>query len=194
MEQVRSFVAIELNQEIREKLGEVQALLQSRGIADQVRWVKPGGVHLTLKFLGNVPVPRVKELVVAVKQASEGIGPFVLDFGGLGCFPNPRRPSVIWVGVQGDTEVLAHLQGRVEERLAVLGFPPEKRAYTPHLTLGRVRRRTARRERSRLGELLQKQEVETLADMAVREVALMKSVLSPAGARYSQLAVVELEG
>lgn len=194
MEQVRSFVAIELNQEIREKLGEVQALLQSKGMADQVRWVKPGGVHLTLKFLGNVPVPRVKELAVAVKQASEGIDPFVLDFGGLGCFPNPRRPSVIWVGVQGDTEVLAHLQGRVEQHLAVLGFPPEKRAYTPHLTLGRVRRRTGHRERSRLGDLLQKQNIETLADMAVREVALMKSVLSPAGAQYSQLAVVPLEG
>jgi 2'-5' RNA ligase len=194
MEEIRSFVAIELSDETRDKLGSTQALLKSKGISDQVRWVRPRGIHLTLKFLGDVPIDKVQEIVVAIRQASEGTGPFSLSFGGLGCFPNVRRPNVIWVGIFGDTETLVHLQGRVENRLAVLGFPPEKRKYTPHLTLGRLGRHVSSKERGRLGGMIQTERIDTLAELEVCEISLMKSVLSPAGAQYSRLAVVELEG
>lgn len=194
MEQVRSFVAIQLNDQIKEKLDETQALLKGKGIGDQVRWVRPGGIHITLKFLGDVPVDRVKEIVLAVKHACEGVSPFSLTFGGLGCFPSVSRPNVVWIGVQGDTRKLTNLQDRIEDSLAILGFPPEKRKYTPHLTLGRVGRHVNRRERGRLGGLIQTQSIETLGEMEAHEVSLMKSVLSPAGARYSRLAVVKLEG
>jgi 2'-5' RNA ligase len=194
MEQIRTFVAIELNDQIRAKLGETQALLKGKGIADQVRWVRPEAIHITLKFLGNVPVDRVNEIAVAIRQASEGIGPFSLGFGGLGCFPSVGRPNVIWIGVQGATKTLTHLQDRIEGSLAVLGFPPEKRKYTPHLTLGRVGRHIKRGERGRLGGLIQTESIDTLGEMEVHEVSLMKSVLSPAGAKYGQLAVVKLEG
>ena len=193
MEQVRSFVAIELTDQIREKLGETQAWLKTEGIADQVRWVKPEGIHLTLKFLGDVPVGRVNAIAVAITRACEGIRPFSLGFGDLGCFPSVSRPNVVWIGVQGDTKELAHLQSRVEDRLAILGFPREQRKYTPHLTLGRVSRHVQRRERGRLGTLIQTQDIEPLGEMEVHEVSLMKSVLSPAGAKYSQLAGVKLE-
>ena len=192
MERIRSFVAIELSDQIREQLGETQALLKSEGIADQIRWVRPEGIHLTLKFLGDVPVDKVKEIVVAIRQASEGVGSFSVSFAGLGCFPRVSRPNVVWIGVLGDTEELTHLQARIEDNLAVLGFPPEKRKYTPHLTLGRVRKHISRQERGRLGGMIQTQIIGTLGEMEVHEVSLMNSVLSPAGAKYSRLGVVEL--
>jgi 2'-5' RNA ligase len=194
MEQVRSFVAIELTDQIREKLGETQAWLKTEGIADQVRWVKPEGIHLTLKFLGDVPVDRVKGVVIAITRACKGIGPFSLSFLDLGCFPSVSRPNVVWIGVRGDTKELAHLQSRIEDSLAILGFSRERRKYTPHLTLGRVSRHVQRRERARLGTLIQTRNLETLGEMEVHEVSLMKSVLSPAGANYCQLAGVRLEG
>jgi 2'-5' RNA ligase len=194
MEQIRSFVAIQLNDQIREELRETQDLLKSKGLADQVRWVRPEAIHVTLKFLGNIPADRVNEIVVAIRQASEGIGPFSVSFGGLGCFPSTSRPNVIWIGVPGDTKTLIRLQSKIEDRLTVLGFPPEKRKYTPHLTLGRVGRHVSSKERGRLGGIIQTECTDTLSEMEVNEVSLMKSVLSPEGAKYSRLAVVQLEG
>jgi 2'-5' RNA ligase len=193
MEQIRSFVAIELGDDLKKGLTETQELLKGRGIADLVRWVKPGGIHLTLKFLGNVPADRINEIVVAISQGSHGIRPFALSFGGLGCFPSPSRPNVIWIGVDGDTETLTRLQGSIEDLLSVLGYPPEKRKYTPHLTLGRVARHVDTGERRQLGRLIEKQSIDLLGEMTVLEVSLMKSELSPAGAKYTRLAAIDLE-
>lgn len=194
MEQIRSFVAIELNDQIREELGETQEILKSKGLMDHVRWVRPEGIHVTLKFLGNMPVDRVDEVVVAIRQASEDTGPFSISFGGLGCFPSTSRPNVIWIGLLGDTKTLIRLQGRIENGLGVLGFPREKRKYSAHLTLGRVNRHVSSRERGHLGGIVQTERIDPLGEMEVQEVSLMKSVLSPAGAKYSRLAAVQLEG
>ena len=194
MEQIRSFVAIELSDHLKQELREPQALLKSKGITDEVRWVKPEGLHLTLKFLGNVPADKVKEIVVAITQARLGVEPFNLTFGGLGCFPTARRPNVIWVGVEGETESLARLQANIENRLSVLGYPPEKRKYTPHLTLGRVARHVKGSDRRRLGGVIQTQDIGLLGEMKVRKVSLMRSDLSPAGAKHARLKVVKLEG
>jgi len=193
MEQVRSFVAIELSDEVKESLGQVQALLKRKEIADLVRWVRPEGMHITLKFLGNVPVNRIGEITVGLDQASKGIARFGLSFEGLGCFPSARRPNVIWVGLLGDTRTLALLRQRIEDNMATLGFPPEKRNFTPHLTLGRVGRRVGSNERGRLGGLIDMQTLDTVGQIQVQEVSLIRSVLSPAGAKYSRLAVVQLE-
>jgi len=193
MEQIRSFVAIELDEELRHQLSRIQRSLESKGVADEVRWVKPDGVHLTLKFLGNVPASKIKEIVLAVTQGRDGVMPFTISFGGLGCFPTTKRPNVIWVGVGGDTTTLVRLQTAIEDRLSVLGYLPEKRGYTPHLTLGRVARHVTDRDRRRLGDLIQEQAVGSLGEMQVREVCLMKSELSPAGARHTRLAAVPLE-
>ncbi len=193
MEQIRTFVAIELDDDLKRGLTETQDLLKGRGIADLVRWVKSGGIHLTLKFLGNVPADTINEIVVAISQGSQGIRPFALSFGGLGCFPSPSRPNVIWIGVDGDTETLTRLQGSIEDRLSVLGYPPEKRKYTPHLTLGRVARHVETGERRHLGRLIEKQSIDLLGEMTVLKVSLMKSELSPAGAKYTRLAAIDLE-
>jgi 2'-5' RNA ligase len=193
MEQIRSFVAIELSDQLRTQLGQVQESLMSKGITDQVRWVKPEGIHLTLKFLGNVPADSVKEISVAVEQASRGIAPFDISLGGLGCFPTTSRPNVLWIGIEGDTVALVELQNSIEANLSRLGYPEEKRGYTPHLTLGRVHRRVGGADRRRLGDLIQTHSAEPLGGMKVSEISLMKSQLSPSGARYSRLAVAPLE-
>jgi 2'-5' RNA ligase len=194
MEQIRSFVAIELSDQLKEKLCLIQESLKGRGIADQVRWVKPEGMHLTLKFLGDVPADRVKEISLAMAEGSRDVGPFNVGFAGLGCFPSPRRPSVLWVGVEGDTKTLTELQASIEAGLSRLGYPPEKRKYTPHLTLGRVGRHVGDGDRRRLGSLIGAHSIEPLGGMEVHQVSLMRSELSPAGARYSRLEVARLEG
>jgi 2'-5' RNA ligase len=193
MEQIRSFVAIELSDQLKTELGQVQESLKSKGIADQVRWVKPQGIHLTLKFLGNVPADSVKGISLAVDQASRGSVPFDINLGGVGCFPTTRRPNVVWIGVEGDTAALVELHGKIEASLSRLGYPEERREYTPHLTLGRVHRRVGSRDRRRLGSLVHAHSIEPLSGMRVCEVSLMRSQLSPSGARYSRLAVAPLE-
>jgi 2'-5' RNA ligase len=193
MERIRSFVAIELEDELKQELRQVQRDLSSRGIRDEVRWVKPEGIHLTLKFLGNVPAAKVESIEVALAEACEETHPLKLGFRGLGCFPNPSRPNVIWVGVEGDVDPLSALQRRIEERLATLGYEREKRKYTPHLTLGRVARNVAAGQRRRIGELIETTKPEALGDMAAREISLMRSDLTPVGAKYSRLACVPLD-
>lgn len=193
MEQIRAFVAIELPGSVRRELGRIQGSLKGKGVADHVRWVKPEGIHLTLKFLGNVPASTITEIVHAVTQGSEGVKPFAIRFAGLGCFPSSSRPSVIWVGVEGDTGTLARLQTAVEDRLSVLGYPKEKRSYTPHLTLGRVARDLAASERRHLGDMIAEQNVGSLGEMQVCDVCLIRSELSPSGARYTRLAAATLE-
>jgi len=193
MEQVRTFIAIELSDLIREQLSKAQTLLKSKGIADQLRWVQPQSIHLTLKFLGNVPVSRLKEIVIAIDQASDGMGPFSLSLGSLGCFPSASRPSVIWIGVGGDTRELARLHTRMDDRLSVLGYPTEKRKFTPHLTLARVNKHVKTTDRRRLGGLIERLDVDLVGEMEVREITFMKSDLTPTGAKYTRLAVIELE-
>lgn len=193
MEQIRSFVAIELEDELREELAQIQESLRRRGIAAQVRWVKPQAIHLTLKFLGNIPVGRIEEIGLAVTGGSEGVDPFNISLDGLGCFPTANRPNVIWVGVREDTGALSRLQNSIEGRLSALGYKPERRKYKPHLTLGRVSRHIGASDRRRLGDVVQTHDAGTLGGMQVREVSLMRSDLSPEGARYTRLVTVPLQ-
>lgn len=193
MDQIRAFVAIDLPENVRRELGRIQDSLRGKGAAERVRWVKPEGIHLTLKFLGNVPSSTITGIVHAVTEASEGVKPFTISISGLDCFPSSSRPNVIWVGVEGDIAPLTRLQSAVEDRLSVLGYPEEKRSYTPHLTLGRVARDVGASERRRLGEIIAEQNVGSLGEVQVRDVCLMRSELLPSGARYTRLAAVTLE-
>lgn len=191
MEQIRTFIATEFSEEVRAGLERLQAELK-RG-SQGVKWVRPEGVHLTLKFLGNVPADRIEEIAQAVREACVGCSPFQISFAGLGCFPNLRRPRVVWVGVEGETETLARLQRAIEENLAALGFPREKRGFSPHLTLGRVRREVGSGERRRLGQLIGSTATDQLGGMMVEAINVMRSDLKPTGAVYTQLASVKLK-
>lgn len=189
---VRVFIAIELSRELGDSLGRLQDRLKRQVAERSVRWVRPEGIHLTLKFLGDVPAQRVADISRAVEAACQGFDPFSFSLAGLGCFPNPRRPRVVWVGVQEPSGTLARLQKIVEGKLTGLDFEPENRPFQPHLTLGRVGRQASRSDQQQLGELITESEVGTLGSMTVTSVNVMRSDLRPGGAVYTALARVLL--
>ncbi len=187
MPMVRTFVAIELTSEVLSVLDRAQAALRKGPGGQAGRWVKGEGIHLTLKFLGNVPEEKLEDIYRAVRRACEGYTPFELTIAGLGCFPNVRRPRVVWVGLREETGQLAALQKKVEHELNRLGFPPEGRGFTPHLTLARVRQEAAHADVEALGKAVAETPAEDLASMQVVAVSVMKSDLKPGGAVYTEL-------
>ena len=137
MSSVRCFVALDVSGAIREALGEVACVLRRR--VNDVRWVRPEGVHLTLKFLGDVDRTRLGDIGEGLLRGVKG-PPIALELASLGGFPRRDRARVVWVGLNGDLEALGRLQGEVEAALEGVGFQRERRDFSPHLTLGRARR------------------------------------------------------
>jgi 2'-5' RNA ligase len=192
MEQVRCFIAIELPEEVKAGLKHLQAQLKS-GDQPGVKWVDPYSIHLTLKFLGSVDVDRLDPITAAMGEAAQGVPPFPLKVEGLGVFPNLRRVQVVWVGVSGEVDKLARLQQRLESNLARLGFAPEGRRFTPHLTLARLRDRASLDERQEFGQLVAGTKFEPAYSFQVDAVSLMRSQLTREGAIYSRISAVELK-
>jgi 2'-5' RNA ligase len=192
MEQIRSFIAIELPPEIRLALQDLQDRLKS---PDQpwVKWVDPQGIHLTLKFLGNVAADRINEIIEAMKEAARGTPTLHFEVKGLGVFPNPRRVQVAWVGLGGDIGRLSKLQQRLEASLARLGSARESRSFTPHLTLARVRDRASAEDRQAFGQVIASARLEADYVFEATEICLIKSQLTREGAVYRQLGSVGLK-
>ena len=188
---LRLFVACELPPEMKAALASLQEALRKKG-APRVRWVRPEGIHLTLKFLGAVPQENVAAIRDALAPTVQGIPPLALSLAEVGTFGDRRGPRVLWVGMQGDLEPLGRLQQRVEKALEPLGFPPERRAFSPHLTLARVPDRMGRDERQPLRELAKVTPVPSAPAVTIRELSLMRSILGPGGAVYERLAAFPL--
>ena len=193
MEQVRSFIATELPDELKEGLAQLQTRLKSSN-PSSVKWVDPSGIHLTLKFLGNIDVAKISEITQAIEAATQGISPFHLEVKGLGVFPNLRRVQVVWVGMGGEIDKLRQLQQRIESNLVPLGFAAESRSFTPHLTLARLRDHALPADRERLGQLIAGTKFEKVHTIDVVSINLMRSQLTREGAIYSRLSSVELRG
>jgi 2'-5' RNA ligase len=191
LEQIRSFIAIELPDDVRQKLGDLETRLRT-GWQTQVRWVNPNNIHLTLNFLGDIAVDRVGEITGAMAKASAGIPPFVLQVKDTGVFPNVKRARVAWVGLSGEMDKLLQLQKNLESNLEPLGFTPEGRAFTPHLTLARVNDQISPAERQKFGELVSSTSFDA-GGINVDSVSLMRSQLNRAGAIYSRLSLVKLK-
>jgi 2'-5' RNA ligase len=192
MEMLRTFVAIELDAALLKALRQVQDELKRAPVARQARWVAPAGIHLTLKFLGDVSSDRVAEITQAIERGCHSFAPFRLSLSGAGFFPNAHRLRVVWVGVDGDVEVLLQLQHAVESELNALGFPPEGRGFQPHLTLARMRDYAHPAEREEMAKRVSAVQVDTGSDMWARQVHLIRSELRPTGAVYTSLAAVPL--
>ncbi len=159
-----------------------------RPLARDVAWVAPDNVHLTLKFLGGVDETRLPAIVAGLTAAAAGQRTFDLVLHGLGAFPTPARARVVWAGVAAGARALEALAARVEEALAPLGVPRETRPFAGHVTLGRAR---APRTNPRLAAALDA--ARALGGQGVARVSLMRSDLSPRGARYRELAAAALE-
>ena len=192
MELVRSFIAIELPAEVRAELASIEEKLKVRR-HPFVKWVDPESIHLTLKFLGSVSGETIPEIVEAMSLVAQPVSPFTLQIGGTGAFPNWQRPQVVWVGVGGEMGRLTILQRELEAALSPLGFPPESRPFSPHLTLGRLRERVTPEDRRRFGLWAQSVNFEASLSFEVNAVRLMKSQLTSSGPIYSELALVKLK-
>ena len=186
---IRAFLAIDLPASLRPGLARVQDELKKCG-AD-VKWVPVGNVHLTLKFFGQIPEAKVLDITRAAGEIARWQPPFTLKVAGAGAFPSNKNPRVVWLGVHGDLDALAGFFRQLEAAFAGLGFPPEDRAFSPHLTLGRVRSPAGRTELARCLATLPAAEC---AAFQVNEIILFRSNLSPQGATYLPLKVMPLGG
>jgi 2'-5' RNA ligase len=192
MDKIRSFIAIELPGELKQALAELQRKFKSAGNLP-VKWVDPGNIHLTLKFLGDIDAASVDNITTAIEQAVKDFTPFNIEVRGLGVFPNINRIQVVWVGLYGDLEKLGQLQKHIETNLESLGFPPENRPFTPHLTLARVRDYARPEERQKLGQLISTASLEGKYIINVTSVNLMRSELTREGPIYGKLSTATLE-
>jgi len=191
-ETVRAFVAVKLGAEMQEALRRIQADLQRQVARETCRWVRPEDIHLTLKFLGDVPQTDVPEIVEVIRAICAQHQPFDLALAQVGCFPNHRQPRVVWAGVGGDVALLAALQKEIEEALSDLGYEPEERGFSPHLTLARTARNASPAQVAALGQQLQRARHREDAIAHVDKVYLMRSDLHPSGPIYTALAMAEL--
>lgn len=194
-EEIRAFIALDLPPEGRSTLGYIQEQIKLSQVARWVRWVDPKGIHLTLKFLGNVAPSTVHPITQAMERASGNFGPFLVRLSTLGAFPTLARPRVIWAGLEGEVEGVNALQKKVEAALAPLGFPKEGRGFSPHLTLGRVREGAPREALGQLAMLVNSTPAsggEALPIMRLETLSLIRSQLTPQGAIYTPLATITL--
>jgi len=193
VEPVRAFIAIQLPNLIKSALSELQERLKIGGYTS-VKWVAPDSIHLTIKFLGDIDSGAVPTITEAISEASRDILQFQLELTEAGAFPNLRTPRVVWVGIGGDTDKLTIIRENLERALIPSGFVPEKRAFSPHLTLGRVRERASSDERRRLGEAIATIELAATPSFTVDSISLMRSILTRERALYSCLSSIDLPG
>ncbi len=184
---LRLFVALEPPEPVRRRLAAIQDRLRREAgrHAEEVRWIAPGNIHLTLQFLGAVPEERLDAIRQALAEVAATSQPLRLELRGAGGFPSARRPRVVWTGVGGDADALGRLVADLGRRLAPLGFAPEDRPFSPHLTHGRAR---DGRGAPGLGGALAGATADDGSPWRADELVLFRSHLSAGGSRYEPLA------
>jgi 2'-5' RNA ligase len=186
MSVVRAFIAIEFGEDLHRHLANVVEAMRAPLAGSPLRWVPTENIHLTLKFLGDVSPTNLALIKEMVSAEAANCKPFEIGVGGLDAFPNANRPRILWVGVEGPDE-LFELQGRIEAEAARFGYPPEGKAFAPHLTLGRVNRNAHAEGVRQVADVLKKQKVGYLGAERIEAVHIFKSDLQAGGAVYSKL-------
>ncbi len=195
METQRLFIAIHLSDALLATVTTTQRQLQRKLVGFPLRWTRPEGIHLTLKFLGDTDPARIPAISEALARAAARHAPFELNVGGLGMFPNVRRPNVLWVGVHDEAHRLRHLAADVDKAAVKLGWQREKRPFNGHLTLARVKKQAGNRERRALGEAVQGlRGYERLGTLPVQAIHIMRSQLRPDGAVYTVVERIAMIG
>jgi 2'-5' RNA ligase len=183
---MRCFIALDISEEVRHSI--VGAIEKVKDLSKSVRWVRPDHVHLTLKFLGETDDAMVLQIQERLSLLCRRHGPFALSVSGTGAFPNLRQPNILWVGID-ESEPLRLLNSDIEQAMAALGYEGERKRFSPHLTVGRVRSRDSLeaviREWSTFKDTV-------FGTITVGETLLMMSTLKPGGAEYSKMAGFKL--
>ena len=190
---IRVFVALIPPDEYKSALNSVIERF-SEIFPTEIKWVDPAGIHLTLKFLGNIPNSDVPALSKCINYAIDRFsrGQFRLQLDRLGAFPNTSQPKILWAGLQGDMEKLQLLQESVESEIISAGFPAEQRSFNPHLTIGRIRRQSDKQSITAIGRVLESQNFSVQCDWVVSTIHIVESVLKPTGAEYTSLETQDL--
>ncbi|MGD8836976.1 MAG: RNA 2',3'-cyclic phosphodiesterase [Desulfobacteraceae bacterium] len=184
---LRAFVAFKLPEHIVDRAATLQSALKARGM--KMRWVKPQNLHLTLKFLGDIPVADAPKIGAAIVHVACDEPPLELTLQGMGVFPGIKRPRVLWVGFGGQVQALKQLHRKLEDQLEPLGYDRDKRGYRAHLTLARIKGPVASKA---LSEAIQDVGHFSPISFAVQRMVLYKSDLQPRGAIYTPMATADL--
>ena len=180
---IRSFIALPIPDPVTDVLrGTIKNL--DDGIGERIRWVRPEGIHLTLKFMGDIDVKVINELVSLLPAVANGFAPFELTMAELGCFPNNRSPRVLWAGVKGNLSALRDLHIAIDSLVGNIGLPREQREFSPHLTLGRVNRNLSESHLQQIGQLVETTNLPDKPSWTNQTVDLMRTELDPAGSRH----------
>ena len=190
MKKIRTFVAVELSAAVRGRAADLIERL--RRCDAKVKWVDTANMHLTLKFLGDVPESEIAAVCRVVTEAAGPFVPFDITAVGAGAFPDARRPRTLWIGIDRGAEELCRLQKSVDRALRKLGFPKEGRQFHPHLTIGRLRQ--GGDSASRLGDLVRDLENFDAAGATINQVTVFASYLSKTGPTYEALGRARLGG
>ena len=183
---IRAFIAIDLSPEIQKQLDEVLRNYRAQLPNIPIRWVSASNIHLTLKFLGDVSLSNLNLLTEMIQKEVSTHHEFDISVGGSGAFPNNRQPRVVWVGVEAPPELNA-VQSGIETATARLGYSREERAFSPHLTLGRVSRNANSQDVKAISKVLESMRIGFLGATCVEKVHLYRSDLQPTGAVYTQI-------
>jgi 2'-5' RNA ligase len=189
---LRAFIAVEIPAGIQDAIAQSTTALKNALPKPLVRWVAPQNVHLTLKFLGDVSPINLEQLAKALKVETALHRTFSMSVGGLGAFPNPRRARVIWIGLKVPP-ALETLRHGVETAAACLGYGPEERPFSPHLTIGRVAQQVSTSDVQCICTALDATKVGVLGTLRVEAVSIFKSDLQPCGAVYTHLYTLPME-
>jgi 2'-5' RNA ligase len=180
---VRTFIAVETSAAVRQRAAELIAIFAATGA--KVSWVQPHNMHLTLKFLDEVPLNSIPQVSAAVQKAAAALEPFEVEIRGAGAFPSAGRPRTLWLGTGQGSEPLGKLHAALESALKPLGFPKEHRRFAAHLTIGRVRGPGP--GLGELGPLIQQHSDFTAGQFPVAELVVFSSQLTPQGPIYDAL-------
>jgi 2'-5' RNA ligase len=186
MSLLRVFIAIEIPAPVCDAIQKQTARLRQLLGNDLIRWVPAQNMHLTLRFIGDTTTSHLDFLKQLLLREAESHPQFSLQLGGLGSFPNSRKPSLIWIGIHAPSD-LTSLQRNIEARAVRLGYAQEERAFLPHLSIGRVRQNVSPPELQKIRTLLDTIQLGNIGTARVDSIHLFKSDLTPSGAIYTKL-------
>jgi 2'-5' RNA ligase len=189
MKAIRAFIAFDLPDDVLETISEIQKQLQKKGL--KLRWVSVCNIHLTVKFIGDLPADRIDRVAHIMSESAERFSPITIHASGMGVFPGLRRPNVLWMGIRGEMDLLICFQKTLDENLERIGIRAEKRPFRGHLTIGRVK---GDPDMELLKESLRLFDDFQTRPFTIKEVKLFQSELTPAGAVYTCIKSIALSG
>jgi len=188
-EYIRAFIAVEINDDIRAGLADIQSVLKEAN--GHVSWVLPQNIHCTLLFLGDIFSDSVSAAANALVQSASACRPFEIEISGIGYFGSPRSPRIIWAGVAGAVTPLVKLQNGLVAAVLATGLKPDLKPFSPHLTIGRVR---SNRNAADLLRALEENKNKAFGKLTVQRIVLMQSRLTAKGPEYTLLYAAAFDG